>query len=85
MALRINSDNESRLIAFLDDGRFENVDDVLATALDLLSEQQTHTALKAEIAIGIADIRSGALVEADDTFWDSLERESAQTAVYGTP
>ncbi|MGC4107990.1 MAG: hypothetical protein QM753_16830 [Thermomicrobiales bacterium] len=75
MALRINSDNEARLIAFVNDGRFENVDDVLAMALDLLSEHQAHAALRAEIAAGIADIRAGAVMEADDAFWASLDEE----------
>lgn len=80
MALRISPDNESRLMALMESGPFTSVDDVLSSALDLLSERQERDALREAIAIGIADIHAGAIMVADDAFWERIDHDVDQDA-----
>lgn len=81
MAVRISPDNESRLIALMESGAFESVDDALSSALDLLSERQERDALREAIAIGIADVQTGATVVANDAFWAQLDHDLDTDAV----
>ncbi|WP_299402139.1 type II toxin-antitoxin system ParD family antitoxin [Acaryochloris sp. IP29b_bin.148] len=62
----------------LDKGRFSNVDELISTALALLSEQEQRLeALHQQIKIGTEQIQQGKVVDGEATF-DRLQAKISQ-------
>ncbi len=78
MYIDLKPEQEQFVQQQLDKGRFNNLDDLIGTALSLLSEQEKRLeTLRQQITIGTEQIQQGKVVDGEATF-DRLQAKISQ-------
>ncbi len=66
-------------------GQYDTASDVVEEALQLLDEKERIARLKAAIAVGMADVERGAVVEWDRTPWPDSSGKRTKPTGWGCP
>jgi len=86
MAIHISEKTQKQVDELLASGRYANSEEVVASAIKLLSSQERKLAwLKAELKIAQDQIDRGELIEFTREYADSLKQRAIENARSGKP
>lgn len=85
MTVHLGPQLEARIQRHIEDGPYNDADDVVGTALRLLEERDQLVSLKSAIAVADEQIARGEVVEWTPDMMDRLKREASENVAMGKP